>query len=66
MILILSPNIKPDSERYRQLMTHLSQLPNIQVRVHHEEGTEQSLTEVYLIGNTAAIAVEEMRALPEV
>jgi len=66
MILILSPNIKPDSERYRQLMTHLSRLPNIQVRVHREEGAEQSLTEVYLIGNTAAIAVEEMRALPAV
>ena len=66
MILILSANIKPDSERYRQLMTHLSRLPNIQVRVHREEGAEQSLTEVYLIGNTAAIAVEEMRALPAV
>ena len=66
MILILSPNIKPDSERYRQLMTHLSRLPNIQVRVHREEGAEQSLTEVYLIGNTAAIAVEEMRVLPAV
>src|SRR5215813_14239493 len=66
MILILSPNINPDSERYQQLMTQLSRLPNIRVRVHREEGAEQSLTEVYLIGNTAAIAVEEMRALPAV
>ena len=66
MILILSPNINPDSERYQQLMTQLARLPNIRVRVHREEGAEQSLTEIYLIGNTAAIAIEEMRALPAV
>ena len=62
MILILSPNIKPESEVYRQLMAHLSRLPNIQSRVHHEQGAEQSLTEIYLIGNTLAIPVEEMKA----
>src|SRR5262244_256759 len=66
MILILSPNINPESESYRQLMTQLSRLPNIQVRVHREQGVEQSLTEVYLIGNTASISIEEMRALPAV
>ena len=66
MILILAPNINSESEPYRQLMTQLKRLSNIQVRVHREEGAEQSLTEVYLIGNTAAISVEEMRALPAV
>ena len=66
MILILSPNINPDSETYQQLMTQLSRLPNIRVRIHREEGAEQSLTEVYLIGNTSAIPIEEMRALPAV
>ena len=66
MILILSPNIDPESDTYGQLMTQLSRLPNIKVRVHRVEGAEQSLTEVYLIGNTSAIAIEEMRALPAV
>ena len=66
MILILTPNIRPDSEVYRQLMAHLARLPNIQSRVHQEQGTEQSLTEIYLIGNTLAIPVEEMKALPGV
>src|SRR5260221_1434237 len=66
MILILTPDIKPESELYRQLMAHLSRLPNIQSRVHHERGTEQTLTEIYLIGNTLAIPVEEMKALPGV
>jgi 3-deoxy-7-phosphoheptulonate synthase len=48
------------------LLAHLARLPNIQSRVHHEQGAEQSLTEIYLIGNTLAIPVEDMRALPGV
>ena len=66
MILILSPNIKPDSHAYEQLVGHLSRLKNIQWRVHHEQGTEQTLTEIYLIGNTSAISVDDMKSLPGV
>src|SRR5215471_12030327 len=66
MILILTPDIKPESETYKQLMDHLSRLPSVQARVHREQGTEQSLTEIYLIGNTSAIAIEEMKGLPGV
>jgi 3-deoxy-7-phosphoheptulonate synthase len=66
MLLILTPNIDPESETYRQLLAHLSSLQNIQVRVHREQGVEQSLTEVYLIGNTAAISLHDMRSLPGV
>jgi 3-deoxy-7-phosphoheptulonate synthase len=66
MILILTPNIEPESETYRQLMDHVFRLPNIQARVHREQGTERSLTEIYLIGNTSTIPVEEMLMLPGV
>lgn len=66
MILILRPNIDPESEDYRRLMGQLAGLPDIRVRVHREQGVEQSLTEIYLIGNTSAIAVDEMKALPGV
>ena len=66
MILILTPNIKPESDVYRQLMAHLSRLHNIQLRVHREQGAEQSLTEIYLIGNTAAIPIEAVKDLPGV
>ncbi len=66
MLLILTPNIDPQSDSYRQLMAHLGGLQNIQLRVHREEGVEQSLTEVYLIGNTAAISLHDMRSLPGV
>jgi 3-deoxy-7-phosphoheptulonate synthase len=66
MILILTPNIEPESDTYKQLLGHLSHLQNIQVRVHREQGTEQSLTEIYLVGNTSAIAVDDMKTLPGV
>jgi 3-deoxy-7-phosphoheptulonate synthase len=66
MILILTPDIHPESETYRQLMSHLAKLHNIQLRVHREQGAEQSLTEIYLIGNTAAVPLDEMRSLPGV
>ena len=66
MILILTPNIEPESPSYQQLMARLSRLPDIQVRVHREHGTEQTLTEIYLIGNTSSISAEEIRDLPGV
>ena len=66
MILVLTPNIKPDSDAYEQLVVHLSRLQNIQWRVQHEQGTEQTLTEIYLIGNTASISVDDMKSLPAV
>jgi 3-deoxy-7-phosphoheptulonate synthase len=66
MILILTPNIDPEGATYRQLLAHLSSLENIQLRVHREQGVEQTLTEIYLIGNTAAVSLEDMRSLPGV
>lgn len=66
MILILTPNIEPESDTYKQLLDHLSRLRNIKLRVHREQGIEQSLTEIYLIGNTSSIAVEDMKTLPGV
>src|ERR1044072_2977887 len=64
MILILTPNVDTEGEAYKSLMAHLARLQNISVRVHREQGAEQCLTEVYLIGNTASISLNEMRALP--
>jgi len=66
MILILTPNIEPESPNYQQLMAHLSRLPDIQLRVHREQGVEQTLTEIYLIGNTSSIPIEDMKDLPGV
>jgi len=64
MILILHPNTDKQSDDYRQLLQHLEALPDIQVRVHDEQGVEQTLTELYLVGNTIALSVADMSSLP--
>ncbi|SFP81820.1 3-deoxy-D-arabinoheptulosonate-7-phosphate synthase [Nitrosomonas cryotolerans] len=64
MILVLIPDTRPDSPEYKQLLAHLANLPGITTRVHIEVGAEQSLTEVYLIGNTKALSIEDIRSLP--
>lgn len=64
MILILNPNVDEQSEAYRQLLAHLASMEGIQTRVHAERGSEQRLTEIYLIGNTKALDIEDMQSLP--
>ena len=64
MILILSPDTDKDGEAYRQLLEFLSNLNNIQSRVHDEKGIQQTLTEIYLVGDTASLQTEDMASLP--
>jgi len=64
MILILTPDTRPDSPEYQQLLAHLANMPGISTRVHTEVGIEQTLTEIYLIGNTMALPLEDMQNLP--
>src|SRR5689334_25159869 len=66
MILVLEPNTDPDSVNYRMLTAQLERLANIDFRVHREVGTEVTLTEIYLIGNTGALTTEQMQVLPSV
>ncbi|HEV8261686.1 MAG TPA: hypothetical protein VGQ19_13120 [Burkholderiales bacterium] len=64
MILILSDSADPQSLEYEQLMQALALLPNIKTRIHRIQGTERSVTEVYLVGDTKALAIEDMQSLP--
>ncbi|GMQ83290.1 MAG: 3-deoxy-7-phosphoheptulonate synthase [Gammaproteobacteria bacterium] len=66
MILILAPDTKTDSAEFRQLEEILGHMPNIHHRIHQETGEQQLLTEVYLIGDTASLSVEEISNLPAV
>jgi len=66
MILILSPNIDSNSHEYRRLMEHISKMPNIQTRLHKEIGTQQQLIEIYLVGDTSQLLLEDMQHLPGV
>ena len=64
MILILHADTDKDGTEYRQLMDFLSNLKNIQSRVHDEKGILQTLTEIYLVGDTASLIIEDMESLP--
>lgn len=64
MILILKPNTHSESPDYKQLLAYLANLSGITTRIHTETGIEQTLTEVYLIGNTKALTLEDMQSLP--
>jgi 3-deoxy-7-phosphoheptulonate synthase len=64
MILILTSNTDQNSAEFQRLMNHLAALPGITTRIHNERGEEQTLTELYLIGNTKALEIEDMQNLP--
>jgi 3-deoxy-7-phosphoheptulonate synthase len=66
MILILTQDISHESAEFRQLMDHLHALPGIKTRIHQEKGEQQTLTEIYLIGDTGPLSVEDMKTLPGV
>ncbi len=61
MILILKPNIDTETREFKQIVRHIENFKNVEIRVHRVEGAKQTLTEIYLIGNTAAISIEEMK-----
>lgn len=66
MIVILNPEVGKGSEEYETVLAHLNNLPGIKVRIHEEHGAEQVLTEIYLIGHTAALNQKDIEALPGV
>jgi 3-deoxy-7-phosphoheptulonate synthase len=66
MIVILKPDMGEKNPEYRQILDFLAHKPNIKTRVHQEIGAQQTLTEIYLIGDTAALDKTEIESLPGV
>ncbi len=66
MIVILESQIRKDSKEYRNIIAHLEHLPGIRLNVHEVHGTQQILTEIYLVGDTHSLPKEEIQALPGV
>lgn len=60
MIVILHPDTNKSHPGYRKLMDYLDTLQRIQVRTHEVVGSQQTLTELYLIGNTAPLDAAEI------
>ena len=66
MIIITQPGVSRDSPVFSELTEYLAALPGISTSLHEVHGTEQTVTEIYLIGNTAALEVEDIQSLPGV
>lgn len=66
MLLILHPDIAETSEAYRSTMAFLQRLPGIAIKKHLVQGQQQSLTEIYLIGDTHTLDKSELESLPAV
>src|SRR5690606_42117601 len=64
MILVLAADTDFDSPDYKLLQQHLAELPGITTRVHQVRGILQTLTEIYLLGDTQQLQPEEMEAVP--
>lgn len=66
MLLILHPDTRIDDEAYQLTMSHLEQLEGVKVKPHLVQGQSQTLTELYLIGDTKRLDPGELEALPAV
>ncbi len=66
MIVILRPSIDKTGGEYTALMDFLNKQPNIQIRIHEEVGIQQTLTELYLVGDTSTLDKEAINEMPGV
>lgn len=66
MIIILNTDVGTDSPEYRQILDFLANKPNIETRAHQVVGASQTVTEIYLIGDTASLIKSEVEHLPGV
>ena len=66
MLVILHPNVEDTTEDFKLTWSHLQGLPNVRLQKHKVQGRGQRLTEIYLIGNTAKVSLEEIESLPAV
>lgn len=66
MILILAPNTDHQSDEYRHLLAQLDGLSGVEHREHMVRGEQQTLTEIYLLGDTHTLNTEDMAELPGV
>lgn len=62
MIIILHPDTNTEEPACRELMDYLSKLPNIEFSTHDVVGTQQTLTEIYLLGDTINLEIEPLES----
>jgi len=66
MIVILDPALGNDSPQTQKVLTYLKNKPGITPKIHQVIGERQTLTEIYLVGNTSTLDRAEIEQLPGV
>ncbi|PCJ18342.1 MAG: 3-deoxy-7-phosphoheptulonate synthase [Gammaproteobacteria bacterium] len=66
MLVILHPNCDETSADFIATRNYLEQLQSIEIREHIVQGQQQKLTELYLIGDTEKLSIEDIESLPAV
>ncbi len=66
MIVLVDEATAKNAAAEKELLDALARLPGIEVRVHKVRGAEKTVTEVYLIGDTHRLALEDVAVLPGV
>lgn len=63
MILILQEHVNAGTPAFSAIMDYLSRRPGVTARVQEVKGSRQTLTEIYLIGDTVTLDREEIAEL---
>ena len=66
MLAILHPNTDENSDDYKKTFQFLEELQDIQLQTHVVQGEQQKLTEIYLVGDTKKLNIEDIASLPAV
>ena len=66
MLAILHANTDEKSDDYRTTFKFLEELQDIQLQTHVVQGEQQKLTEIYLVGDTKKLNIEDIASLPAV
>ena len=60
MIVILDPEFDTDSPQTKKILAYLDNKPGITPKIHQVIGSQQTLTEIYLVGDTSTLDREEI------
>ena len=63
MIVILDPQLGGDSPETAGILEYLCAVPGITPKIHQVTGTQQVLTEIYLVGDTSTLNRAEIESL---
>jgi len=66
MIIILKPDIDAASHSCQAILELLAEKTNIRTQLHHVIGAQQVLTEIFVVGDTSKLDIDEISALEDV